>query len=223
MENVSTLSQASSGFARSIPDDSSTVDAAGDFDTFLSLLTAQLRNQDPLKPVESTAFVAQLASFSAVEQQVQSNAKLESILEALANGATGGLAQWIGKEVRNSGSVPYDNQPLEVQIAVHRDAETARLVVYDDSGAVVATQSIDPTDEYASWSGILDNGQRATIGDRFSFKVESLTDGQVILSTNGLVFSKVDEVRLIDGQTVLQFADGSKMFADEVRSMRDAE
>ena len=43
------------------------------FDTFLSLLTAQLRNQDPLEPVNSTDFVAQLAQFSAVEQQVQSN------------------------------------------------------------------------------------------------------------------------------------------------------
>ncbi len=223
MENINTLNQAASGFSRSTPGTDSAVDAAGDFQTFLSLLTAQLRNQDPLKPVESTTFVAQLASFSAVEQQVQSNAKLESILEALANGATGGLAQWIGKEVRNSGSAPYENVPLDVQTLVHRDADAARLVVYNENGAIVANQSIDPASEYASWSGILDNGQRAESGQRFSFKVESLASGEVILETNGLIFSKVDEVRLIEGQTVLQFADGTKMFADEVTSMRDAE
>ncbi|MCF6305806.1 MAG: flagellin biosynthesis protein FlgD [Rhodobacteraceae bacterium] len=223
MENVNTLSQASSGFARSTGDTSDTTDVEGDFETFLTLLTAQLRNQDPLKPVESTAFVAQLASFSAVEQQVKSNENLESILEALANGATGGLAQWIGKEVRNAGTAPYENVPLDVQTFVHRDADAARLVVYNENGTIVATQSIDPAEENANWSGILDNGQRAQSGEQFSFKVESLSSGEVILETSGFVFSKVDEVRLIQGQTVLQFADGSKMFADEVTSMREAE
>ena len=55
---------------------------AGDFETFLSLLTAQLRNQDPLKPMESTEFVAQLASFSAVEQQVRTNDRLDELAKS---------------------------------------------------------------------------------------------------------------------------------------------
>ncbi len=46
---------------------------AGDFNTFLRLLTAQMENQDPLEPTNNTEFVAQLASFSAVEQQVEGN------------------------------------------------------------------------------------------------------------------------------------------------------
>lgn len=49
----------------------------GDFETFLRLLTTQLQNQDPLDPTNSTEFVAQLANFSSVEQQVQTNTKLE--------------------------------------------------------------------------------------------------------------------------------------------------
>jgi len=225
MENISTLNQAASGFSRATGGSPSveSSESTSDFQTFLSLLTAQLRNQDPLKPVESTEFVAQLASFSAVEQQVQSNEKLESILEALANGATGGLAQWIGREVRNPGSASYENRPVDVQTLVHRDADAAQLVVYDANGNKVATQSIDPAEEYADWSGILDNGQRAVVGHAYSFKVESLGNGETILETNGLVYSKVDEVRLIEGQTILQFADGTKMFADDVSSMRDAE
>ena len=56
---------------------------ASDFETFLKLLTSQLRNQDPLKPLDSTDFVAQLASFSAVEQQVNTNTKLDQLLGAL--------------------------------------------------------------------------------------------------------------------------------------------
>ncbi len=213
MESVSNINQAASGFARSTGNTDAGVDPTGDFQTFLTLLTAQLRNQDPLKPVESTAFVAQLASFSAVEQQVQSNAKLESILEALANGATGGLAQWIGREVRNPGSAPYENHPLDVQLIVHREADAARLVVYNENGTIAATQTVDPTEEYANWSGILANGQRAEEGRRFSFKVESLKDGEVLLDAHALVYTRVDEVRLIDGQTILQFSDGTKMFA----------
>ena len=51
---------------------------------FLSLLTAQVQNQDPLEPLDATAFTEQLATFSALEQQVQSNRLLEDILAALS-------------------------------------------------------------------------------------------------------------------------------------------
>lgn len=56
---------------------------------FLSLLTAQVQNQDPLEPLDATAFTEQLATFSALEQQVQSNRLLEGILAALSEGAEG--------------------------------------------------------------------------------------------------------------------------------------
>ena len=55
---------------------------------FLSLLTAQVQNQDPLEPLDATAFTEQLATFSALEQQVQSNKLLEGILGVLS-AATG--------------------------------------------------------------------------------------------------------------------------------------
>lgn len=55
-----------------------------DYNAFLQLLVAQLQNQDPTQPMDSTAYMSQLASFSQVEQQVASNAKLESLLAASA-------------------------------------------------------------------------------------------------------------------------------------------
>ncbi|APF38453.1 flagellar hook assembly protein FlgD [Chelatococcus daeguensis] len=53
-----------------------------DYDTFLKLLVAQLKNQDPTEPMDSTQYMAQLATFSQVEQSVMMNKKLDSLLVA---------------------------------------------------------------------------------------------------------------------------------------------
>lgn len=63
--------------------DSKTANA--DYNTFIKLLIAQMKNQDPTKPMDSTEFVSQLASFSAVEQQQQTNTKLDSMAQSLKN------------------------------------------------------------------------------------------------------------------------------------------
>lgn len=57
---------------------------AVDYEAFLKLLVAQMKNQDPTSPMESTDYVAQLATFSQVEQSVQMNTKLEAMLQASA-------------------------------------------------------------------------------------------------------------------------------------------
>ena len=220
MESVSTLSQAAAGFSRATAPTTSKTDVSGDFETFLSLLTAQLRNQDPLKPVESTEFVAQLASFSAVEQQVQSNTKLEGILEALASGATGGLSQWIGQEVRNPGSATYENAPLDVLYLSHTDADRVELIVYDENDNIVARQDVSKDASNVQWSGILANGTRATEGAHYRFETNSLREGKVIANAPALVFSTVQEVRKFDGQPVLYFADGTQMYAADVEAIR---
>ncbi len=220
METVSTLSQASAGFARATDTTSKKTDVSGDFETFLTLLTAQLRNQDPLKPVESTEFVAQLASFSAVEQQVQSNTKLEGILEALASGATGGLSQWIGQEVRNPGNASYENAPLDVLYLSHTDSDRVELVVFDENDSIVARQDLNKEESNVQWSGILADGSRAIQGDGYRFETNSYLEGEVIANTKALVFSTVQEVRKFDGQPVLYFADGTQMFAADVEAIR---
>ncbi len=57
---------------------------AVDYQSFLKLLIAEMKNQDPTKPMDSTQYVAQLASFSQVEQSVQTNTKLDQILQSSA-------------------------------------------------------------------------------------------------------------------------------------------
>jgi flagellar basal-body rod modification protein FlgD len=96
--NVAALSSASQA-GQSSAASAATVD----YESFLKLLVAQMKNQDPTAPMESTEYVAQLATFSQVEQQVQMNKKLDDILQASALSQASGL---IGREVvSHDGSV----------------------------------------------------------------------------------------------------------------------
>ncbi|KUM28841.1 flagellar basal body rod modification protein [Mesorhizobium loti] len=62
----------------------STSKTAVDYQSFLKLLIAEMKNQDPTKPMDSTQYVAQLATFSQVEQSVQTNSKLDQIMQSSA-------------------------------------------------------------------------------------------------------------------------------------------
>jgi flagellar basal-body rod modification protein FlgD len=58
--------------------------ASIDYNAFLRLLIAQMKNQDPTKPMDSSQFMAQLASFSNVEQGIKMNQKLDSLMTSMA-------------------------------------------------------------------------------------------------------------------------------------------
>jgi len=70
-----------------------------DYQSFLRLLVAQMKNQDPTSPMESTDYVAQLATFSQVEQSVQMNSKLEQILAASALSQASGV---VGRKITSA-------------------------------------------------------------------------------------------------------------------------
>jgi flagellar basal-body rod modification protein FlgD len=84
VQNASWFSQSRTNSQTTVsPTDSRPPKTGADFQTFLTLLTTQLKNQNPLEPLDSTQFVAQLASFSSVEQQVKTNDRLADILDLL--------------------------------------------------------------------------------------------------------------------------------------------
>lgn len=70
-----------------------------DYDAFLNLLVAQMKNQDPTAPMDSTDYVAQLATFSQVEQSIQTNTKLDELLQSSMLSQAGGL---IGREITSA-------------------------------------------------------------------------------------------------------------------------
>jgi flagellar basal-body rod modification protein FlgD len=192
---------------------------AGDFETFLKLLTTQLRNQDPLKPMESTEFVAQLASFSAVEQQVRANDRLDRIVEVLGSGSHDGLAQWIGKEVRAPGKAAYDGVPVEVEVTPFEGAEKAVLVVRNDFDQVIARQPVAVEETHPVWDGKNAQGDSAPLG-RYSFALESYAKDEVVDTQAGRVYAEVTEVRFEDGAPVLLTDGGAQVSIEEIDAIR---
>lgn len=79
---VDAVTNAAAASAQTSELDKASKKAALDYDTFLTLLVAQMRNQDPTEPMDSTEQIAQLATFSQVEQTIQTNKRLELLLQS---------------------------------------------------------------------------------------------------------------------------------------------
>ncbi len=72
---------------------------ADNYETFLSMLTAQLRNQDPLQPQDSAEFTNQLVQFAQVEQQIKTNSELKEIKETVRQSPATQALSYVGKYV----------------------------------------------------------------------------------------------------------------------------
>lgn len=107
-----------------------------DYQAFLQLLVTQMKNQDPTAPMDSTDYVAQLATFSQVEQSVQMNQKLDSILQASTFAQAGSL---IGKYV----SSPDGDAGYIKQVRLYSDGIMAIL---DDGTEVPIWAGVSITD-----------------------------------------------------------------------------
>lgn len=103
---------------------------------FMKLLLAQMKNQDPLEPMESTQFAAQLAQFSSLEQLTNMNTELTN---QGVNQMTIGYAQsvnMIGKEaiVQNGNTIKVDGSTAEVNYRLGSDAAEVVISIYNESG-----------------------------------------------------------------------------------------
>lgn len=131
-------------------------------DEFLLLLTTQLRYQDPLKPTDNTAFVAELAQFSALEQSTKQVKLLEQGLEAQAANMRFGLMPLVGRQVKVKGSViELGNQPAELNFSLEKAAAAVKVSIFDSANRVVRVMDLgrQPAGEQrALWDGKDQNG-----------------------------------------------------------------
>ncbi|MFN3663731.1 flagellar hook capping FlgD N-terminal domain-containing protein [Yoonia sp.] len=191
---------------------------SSDFDTFLRMLTAQMKNQDPLNPVEATDFATQLATFSAVEQAVVTN----DLLRALTSqSALAEMAGWVGKDARAAAPAYYDGNPITLYPKPMAGAESGEIVVRDADGFIVDRFAVPASSDARDWAGIGPTGVRLPQGV-YDFTYINRRAGEPIGETGVEIYAVVTEVRSEAGQKQLIMKGGIAVPANEVTALRDA-
>ena len=192
-----------------------------DFDTFIKLLTAQAKYQDPLEPMDNTEYASQLAEFSMVEQQVLTNDNLGSALEQLGLGNMAALTGWVGMQVRAATAASFDGvNPVNVSPNPAAAADEVTLVVRNADGDEVNRIELPVSAEPYDWDGTDFSGDMAPAGD-YTFIVESSVDGEVVLSEMAEVYTTVQETQLAGSDVVLINETGFAILATSVTALRD--
>jgi flagellar basal-body rod modification protein FlgD len=181
---------------------------AENFETFLTLLTTQLKNQDPLSPMDGNQFTQQLVQMTGVEQQLATNDLLKTLV---AQGKTppvtlpGGV-ELIGKAItaEKPGS-PLTKDGAVWEYALPAEAKTAKVQVLNAKGEVVFeadAPKLTAGRHTYTWDGKLADGTAAKDGT-YVLKVNALTAGGGAIKTAVGVAGIVTASELIDGQTWL--------------------
>lgn len=195
--------------------------SASDFQSFLMLLTAQLRNQDPLSPLDSTQFVEQLASFSAVEQQIETNDLLEAMASNFTAAGLDGAVQWIGKEVEvESGAANFQGEALRYRLPSGQGDHTAEIIVSDSSGNVVRRDGLSASDGLYIWDGKNDSGADQPHG-AYRVEIAYYDEGDLVETKTPTAITTVSEARLIDGSVRLALENGALVDPEAISTVRN--
>lgn len=178
------------------------------FDDFLTLLTTQLQNQDPLSPMDSTQFTNQLVQFSSVEQQIKSNDTLTKLLSAQTLNMTSLGVSFIGKNVQVAGkdfSIDGTGATQNFAYTLPSTATKGTIAVTDADGNVVFTKDMTDlsTGTHAfTWDGATDAGGQAPAGD-YTLAVSATDDGGNSLNVTGFVPGHVSGIQTADDGSLL--------------------
>jgi flagellar basal-body rod modification protein FlgD len=156
-----------------------------DKDSFLTLLTTQLQHQDPLAPMDSNAFVAQLAQFSSVEALENMGRKLDTLALGQANANQMAVPQLIGKQVVYKSSTLGLTSGATATFSVALDAPSTgtTVLVADGAGRIVRTLDLGPRDAGTSsvtWDGLDQTGNALPSGQYFLTVAAAAKDGSAI-------------------------------------------
>jgi flagellar basal-body rod modification protein FlgD len=169
---------------------------------FLQLLVAQMRNQDPINPLDGTEFASQLAQFNSVEQLIDVNSGLQSLKnsqEMMSASLTNSMAASLtGKQVKALSNEIYLSQEHtpNIHFKLNNSASQVEIVIRSESGSEVRREVIQgvPSGENSwTWDGRSSNGSRAVEGN-YTVEINASNDaGEVesLVYTEGLV----DKVR----------------------------
>ncbi|MEN5146270.1 flagellar hook assembly protein FlgD [Brevundimonas diminuta] len=175
---------------------------ASNFQTFLSLLTTQLRNQDPLSPMDSNAFTAQLTQMAGVEQQLLTNDLLTSLLKAQQGDGLTGAAPYIGKDATAVwAATRFEDGEASWSYELAADATEATLQVLDASGKVMwSGPAPDRTNGLHDfkWDGQTTGGGQVDDGGVYTLKVIAKNGAGKDVDAQVLIRGRVTGVEMYD-------------------------
>lgn len=207
---VSSVSTSTSTTNSTTSSSSSTFSAS--YDMFLQLLTTQLQTQNPLDPMDSTEFTSQLATYSALEQQIATNEKLDSVLTQFDTISMSTGVGYIGRTVEADGDTITISDEGKVDASwkyqLGADAETVKLTVVDEDGNTVWTGSGETSagSHDFVWDGKTSSGKAAPEGE-YTLKVTATdADGEDV-TTKTQIKGEVTAVDSSSGGTVLELGD----------------
>jgi flagellar basal-body rod modification protein FlgD len=137
---------------------------AGNFDTFLQLLTTQLQNQNPLDPLDTNQFTQQLVSFAGVEQQINMNTNLQTLISMQQTSEATSALQLVGSTVTVSGNSATLSNATSTPASWSLNAPTpatANVTITSAAGTTVfnKTLALNAGAQNFSWNGQGNNGQ----------------------------------------------------------------
>src|SRR5579884_676334 len=198
----------------------STVDAAmiaNNFTTFLQLLTTQLKNQNPLDPLDTNQFTQQLVEFAQVEQQMKSNTQLQTLISLQQSAQSTEALNFIGQTVVVDGSNGVLSQGSATwNLNVSKPA-TATITIQDSTGqtAYSGTVSLTAGTQPFTWNGIDSNGKTWPDGN-YKLTVTALDASRQIAPVSIETQGQVDSVDLTQNPPVLSIA-GQTYTMDKIK------
>lgn len=194
-------------------------------DDFVKLLMAQLGNQDPTTPVDSEAFVAQLAQFASVELLQKMNTGLEAIVMAEAASNQSAAIDLVGKNISfESDAVTLgDTVPVPLAARVDGPASEVTVAIQDENGKTVRTLHLGATEGgpvAGSWDGLDDAGEPLPPGEYHVTVTATTVDGTAVDATP-VHEGHVDGITFTSGVPEL-LVDGRRLKLSEILEVRSA-
>jgi flagellar basal-body rod modification protein FlgD len=195
--------------------DSSTI--AGNFQTFLTLLTTQLKNQNPLDPLDTNQFTAQLVQFAQVEQQLKSNDQLSTLVSLQQTAQNSSALEFVGQTVGVSGNTTtLSNGQATWNLNVPKPA-TGTITITSATGQTVYTgnYSMDAGNQPFTWNGQDSSGLQWPDGNYKLSVTAQDANGQAV-SVPTEIDATVDSADLTQTPPVLSIA-GQNYTLDKIK------
>jgi flagellar basal-body rod modification protein FlgD len=181
-------------------------------DDFLKMLVAQLKNQDPLNPLDGTAFVAQLAQFSSLEQLQNMSTQLDSMSSSFSSMNNVQVANLIGNEVSAKGNTTIvEGSTNTLYYNLPSDVKQGSVKIYDAQGILVRTQSFGS--QKAGVNSLTWSCANLPAGT-YTFEVSATDTGGKEIIPTALVTGKVTGATIKSGVPYLTVNGRDIAFAD---------